>query len=457
MISKAELKELEALNRTLCKVCGPKLKGWIEERREKATAKKRGTVAVADGPLDKAVFVRALTACSKVAARVNSDAGGLVRIEQGGGKLILYATDGELFVTRTFKHPFVGGSQADLYDAQMILRWLKSRKGKWADACLRDDGLVLRVGTDTVRLKPRVFASGVVLPKPPGGKARKLATIFSSDLRRLFIRTMFAATEETRRYAFNSVCLEARKDGMTAVATDQRCLAWAGFVGDVVSKGQFLVPLFAVGIINGLLRDIDEVVEIHAIKWRGGEDVFTLSSPSLDIQCRQVEGTFPDYGEYLHIDCDAAVEVDRADLLAVVKDVAPFCISTNDQRGTFRLTAAKGGLVLRSYAKEHRGQRFKVAGEFRGGRHSAAYLDPFFMADMLKELDDERVTVEMRGFETGIFVKADCFRYVLASVATSETKARRERNVPLKAEEVVTEKWQGSPAQVKVEPDDDAE
>ncbi len=231
-------------------------------------------------------------------------------------------------------------------------------------------------------------------------------------LRELIRRTVFATDNESSRYALGGVLLEFGPDTITGVGTDGRRLA--RMVGPAKSVGghdagatSTIVPTRAMHLIERAIADSTGTVQLAA----RGNDIL-VNDQRFTIYSRLVEGRFPKWRDVFP-KRDGATRVDLlvGPLHAAVRQAA--IATNNDSRGV-DFSFGDGKLVLSGKAADVGQSRVELPISYDGPPMTLT-LDPRFVADFLKVLDDDsQVAVDIKGPEIACVLSAgEEYAYVI--------------------------------------------
>ncbi|MCS7168255.1 MAG: DNA polymerase III subunit beta [Gemmatales bacterium] len=225
----------------------------------------------------------------------------------------------------------------------------------------------------------------------------------AGSLRQLIERVVFAAAQESFRYAMNGVLWELDGEKVRLVATDGRRLAIADGIavphGGHKAQGTPVVPTRAMTILERHLGDPAEPV---FVRMRSQDCMFKTSR--LTLQARLVEGRFPPYREVIPKAVIAKATLIAGPFLAAVKQAA---VVADPERGSgVDLTFQKNKVILEATSQD-RGGRAKVQLPIEySGEKIEIRFNPRFLMEMFAVLEpDQEVLFEFQGRE-----KAAAFR-----------------------------------------------
>ena len=208
-------------------------------------------------------------------------------------------------------------------------------------------------------------------------------------LRRLVEWTVFAAARENSRYAINGVLWERDKQKLALTATDGRRLSHA--VGQIASGAggavRAIVPVKAMSLFLRILSDVDVTV---GVKVTGNQVV--LHSSRATVSSSLVEGQFPNYTDVIPADSDKSAELNTAEFLSAIRRAA---LLTNEESRSVRLSFSEGELTLSSRAPEQGEATVQMLAAYQGEPVEVGF-NPVFLVDVLKVVESERVTLELK-------------------------------------------------------------
>jgi DNA polymerase-3 subunit beta len=230
-------------------------------------------------------------------------------------------------------------------------------------------------------------------------------------LREMIVRTIFAAAQESARYALTGVLWELAGDKVRLVATDGRRLAVAEGVGIMHGKhgteGQTpVVPTKGMSLLERNLTDPEEQVFVLI---KPNEVLFKTSRGM--IHCRLVEGRYPPYRDVFPKKHNARVKLAVSEFFSAVRQAA--IVTDMDTRGVdFKF--AKGLLTLQAKVADKGRAKVDLPVDYEGKPVDITF-DPRFVIDMLKVLDaDADLTLDLvDGNSAALFRVGDAYSYII--------------------------------------------
>jgi DNA polymerase-3 subunit beta len=238
------------------------------------------------------------------------------------------------------------------------------------------------------------------------------ARLFKEMLR----RTVFAADNESSRYALGGVLLEMQDEDVIAVGTDGRRLA--KMEGKGVSVGGHrttgmttIVPTRAVTLLERAISDKDEKVEVAA---RSND--LLVRTPRFTIYTRLVEGRYPNW-RMVFPKREDAVNIDGlvGQFFAATRQAS--IVADKDSRG-IEFKFGEGSLVLSGRAANI-GQSTVDFPISYDGPPITVMMDHRFVGDFFRVLEqDKQFRIEIgAGNEAAVFSTDDGYAYVVMPMA----------------------------------------
>jgi DNA polymerase-3 subunit beta len=170
-------------------------------------------------------------------------------------------------------------------------------------------------------------------------------TMGRHELRNLFGRTAFCASTEPTRFYLNGIYLHEAGGALTGVATDGRRLArnalpMAECAGRWPTAG-IIVPNKAVAIINKLVKTAETIELIVGAPAGASRRVtlITARTGGRSLTSKLIDGTFPNYQQFIPAPSSNSAFVDRADLAGAASRAAAVC---SDQGMCLGITWSNG-------------------------------------------------------------------------------------------------------------------
>ena len=234
--------------------------------------------------------------------------------------------------------------------------------------------------------------------------------VSAQDLSVLIDRTLFAAARAHSHYAISGVLWEAKGKKLQLVATDGHRLALARASLSKAAGGE--VSAIVPGKLMGLLqRAAGGAEETLAVKITDSQILVRTARAVLVSSL--VQGNFPKYNDVIPRDCSRKVVVDTAAFLHRIRQAA---LLTNEESKGVRLAFESDKITLTSRAPETGEAEVTLPAQLNGESLEIGF-NPAFLADALKVIDDEQVSIELDSSNKPAVVKSGSdFVYVLMPV-----------------------------------------
>jgi len=334
--------------------------------------------------------------------------------EDGGGELVLAATDAEIALTLRTGLVEVEEAGEALIPADK-LRQIVSAEDADATLALETEGEVCHIRGADAHFKVYGYPATEFPPVPSFASvvegtgregARAVFTMSAGPLGEMISRTLFAAARESSRYAINGVLLRREGSKLEMVATDGRRLALSrascpGGGGDVE---QCIIPSKAMSLAQRLIDDPEEPVRVAVT---ANQVLLSFGAEDDDPEGRAVlvsnlvEGTFPPYEDVIPKDQDIRVTLDRDVFASGIRRAA---LLTNEESRGVRLRFVGGDkrVELASRAPEvgEAEVNIDLAG-YDGPGDIEIGFNPTFIQEALKVISEPQVIFELKSAGKG--------------------------------------------------------
>jgi len=248
---------------------------------------------------------------------------------------------------------------------------------------------ILVCGSSSFRIPGLPAEDFPVLPKP--GKETAW-TLPAGALKSLVTQTSYAMSMEETRFILNGALLSAEKQTLTMVATDGRRLAVASaaLLAPIKEPLQVVLPAKTIRELGRLLRDEDiEAASLALLQ----DNQLAIQFGSVTMVTRLLEGQFPQYDKVIPPPSKTVLVCDRQGLFDAIRR-ASLMTSATSQAVVFEL--GKDKLVVSKESPELGSAREEIPVSYRAESLTIAF-NPEFWLDVLKVLDQEKVTIEFSG------------------------------------------------------------
>jgi DNA polymerase-3 subunit beta len=275
------------------------------------------------------------------------------------------------------------------------------------------ESAVIKGGDSRFRIFTQNPADFVDMPDVGGECDFRLA---GGQLKQLINQTLFAASKEATRYAFNGVLVVAKEKKVQFVATDGRRLALArGDLAEGVSSGakakfEAIIPTKTLVLLDKLLTDPDEQVEFQ----KAGEEKVIIRTPRSTLTSSVVQGTFPPYEDVIPKETDKRMTAATAEFLSAIKRSA--LLTTEESKG-IRMSFSRKGVTLSSRNPEAGEAEVNFACKYDGADVEIGF-NPAFLVEALRVVDTDEVLFELIApNRPGLLKAGGSFEYVIMPVS----------------------------------------
>ncbi len=226
----------------------------------------------------------------------------------------------------------------------------------------------------------------------------------------LIERTLFAAARAHSHYAISGVLWEASGKKLQLVATDGHRLALAK---TALSKpaGREVSAIVPGKLMALLQRAAGGGEETLAVKVTDSQ--FLVRTARAVLVSSLVQGNFPKYSDVIPRDCSRKAVVNTQAFLHRIRQAA---LLTNEESKSVRLAFESDKLTLTSRAPETGEAEVTLPAKLNG-EDLAMGFNPSFLADALKVVETDDVTVELSAANKPAVIKSGAdFLYILMPV-----------------------------------------
>jgi len=242
-------------------------------------------------------------------------------------------------------------------------------------------------------------------PRLPEFKDKEVVKLDQGELREMLRLTSFSVSVDESRYILNGVLFKIGKNTITLVATDGKRLAVAekkittGSNKDI----NIIIPIKTVHELNRNLKEDGEL----SLVLGSNQALFELGN--VTVISRLIEGEFPDYKQVVPPPTENKMRVNREGFLLSVKRAA--LLSTPDYQAV-KLEVFKNKLVVSKSTPDIGESREEMQINYQG-KELIIGFNPAFLADVLKNLNEETVDVELTDSEKPGVIRINGYTYIV--------------------------------------------
>jgi DNA polymerase-3 subunit beta len=201
-------------------------------------------------------------------------------------------------------------------------------------------------------------------------------------------QTVFAASSDDTRPVLTGVYFYTHENKMMVVATDSYRLAEKN-IGESKNSFKLLIPASSMGDLARIIHDGEEGLEII----HDDTQVFFRAGDS-EIITRQIDGEFPQYKSLIPASSDVVADVDRQELLGIVKIASLFA---RESAGGITLSVSEKtkSLSISSIASQVGENSSQIDAKAQG--EGEVTLNSRYLLDALNALDEADVQIRFSG------------------------------------------------------------
>jgi DNA polymerase-3 subunit beta len=267
--------------------------------------------------------------------------------------------------------------------------------------------LALSAGSSRARIQGRDPAEFPPL-KSEGEAGDLLPLLFeASQLKELIRQVAFAASTDETRPTLTGVYVEITGETLTVAAADGFRLAvrTLPYESGEAMCGSLLIPARTLVELARLLP-AEGSVEMHILS---GRSQVLFRTECMILVSRVLEGTFPDFRQYLSKPCTTRVIVETRELAEVVKTALPFAREGENMlfievRGAGSEELMEGTLLLSANADELGGATSAISAAVAGPDQKLRF-NVKYLADALAALTTPQLTLELTSEQRPAIIK----------------------------------------------------
>jgi len=248
-------------------------------------------------------------------------------------------------------------------------------------------------------------------PKLPEFKDKNIIQLDQGEFKKMLQLTSFSVSIDESRYILNGILFKVDKNSITLVATDGKRLAVANKKITTGSSKDIniIIPIKTVQELNRNLQNDGEL----SLVLGGNQALFELGD--ITVISRLIEGEFPDYKQVIPPASENKMLVNREALLLAVKRAA--LLSTPDYQAV-KMEIFKNKLVVSKSTPDVGESREEIQVTYQG-RELIIGFNPNYLADVLKNLDDESVALELTDSDKPGVIRTEGYTYIVLPMRLS--------------------------------------
>ena len=332
-----------------------------------------------------------------------------VLVEAQKDELILTTTDLEVGIRCRFpaKVAQEGTTTVPARRLSNIVKELPDKAIHWET--LDSNVSTLRCGASFFKI---LGVSRDEFPKLPQFGEKISFRIDQKVFRELLTKTSYAISHDETRYVLNGLYLAVSDGKIVVVATDGKRLAYIekGLDSSEGLSFEVVVPSKAVNEISRILKDEGKLTVAVS------KNMISFDLDDSLLISKLIDGKYPSYKQVIPERTSERVMLGREELLQAVRRVAQL---TSERSYSIKLGFSKGKLVITANSPEIGEAREEIIVTYEGKDIQIA-LNPIYLIDVLKNLDEQNVFFEMVDSASPGLLKTDYdFVYVIMPMRLS--------------------------------------
>ena len=303
-------------------------------------------------------------------------------------KLTMTASDGDITLTSNLEVSNTEGAGKFALNATQIINGLKE---------ISDQPVLISINETTLEVEIKyqngkcnfIGQNGETYPLPTGiGEEAQYVCIDSQVLLQGISKSIFATAEDELRPVMNGIYFDISTENVTFVASDGHKLVRDRYFN---SKGEqtsaFILPKKPAKTLKDILarEEGEAVIRFDSNNAQVSVDNYTLN-------CRLIEGRYPNYNSVIPSDNPFKVRIDRQALIGALRRVLVFAnTSTNLIKlriGTNNVTVSAQDIDFAKKAEEN------IVCEYEGNPMNIGFKGPF-LVDILGSITSQEVVLEL--------------------------------------------------------------
>ncbi|MBQ7157621.1 MAG: DNA polymerase III subunit beta [Bacteroidaceae bacterium] len=323
-----------------------------------------------------------------------------VLFEINGGMLRLTASDSETTFVTSLQTIECDGDGVIAIDSKQFINAIKEIPEQPISISFNEDTLAIEINYQNGKFN-FIGQNGHEFPIIQGlTEANNTICIPSSTLLNGITRTLFAVADNELRPQMNGVYFDITPDYTTLVATDGHKLVRNSILSVKGETSAFIMPKKPALMLKTILpKDSEDVI----ISFNAQNAKIEFADYS--INCRLIEGRYPNYNSVIPTDNPFRVLVDRSAFISALRRVSVSASASSSliklHLESNTLTTSAQDIDFSTSAEEH------IMCEYDGGPLSIGFSGPFLI-DVLNSISCQDVTLELADpSRAGVIVPAE--------------------------------------------------
>jgi len=246
-------------------------------------------------------------------------------------------------------------------------------------------------------------------PKVEEKKHTSLIKLNPQDLEEMIRLTAFCAGSGEANYVLGGVLFEFYGGEFKMAATDGKRLAFSckklpANQTEIKTKISFILPSRAVSEVYKLIKERTDNIFLSIEENRVGFDL-----KETQFLARPVEGEFPNYSQYIPSEGKEKLTVDKKEFLLALRRAA--LLTTSDYQGV-KIELKKENMTVSKQTPQMGEVKENIKVKYNGAPLGIG-INPNFLIDVLKNIDESEVTVEFFGTDKPAVLRKQGYVYLV--------------------------------------------
>ena len=225
-------------------------------------------------------------------------------------------------------------------------------------------------------------------------------SVSAETLKKLIRQSSFAASADELKGVFTGILWEVNDNELSLIGTDTHRLAWSkGLVAieKAEAKGSFIIPA-------RITVEIARLIQNDECRIKADKNTVFFAFDNIRINCRMLEGSFPNYRQVIPVRFITTVKADSKVLKDATERISLFAVA-NETSNTIHLEVAESVLSVHSRSDIGFG-REEIQVEHEGDEIQIAF-NSRYITDFFKVAEKDNVMILLSGQLSAGIMKDD--------------------------------------------------
>ena len=321
-----------------------------------------------------------------------------------GNMITLSATDLEIGLKISLEVKDLSDPVTTLLPASRLYNLVKGSFAEEVSISIENDKMELRAQAGKFELPG---ADVLDYPTIPDFKSEGAVFIHGDDFGEAVQKTLFATAKGDTRYALNGIFVKVIDNSIEFVASDTHRLSLvkkkirnpdnSSFEGILLTKGMATLARLGAG---------QETVELNITA-----NEMLAHTPNATLIIRRVDGMFPRYSDVIPPVRDSAVTFNREEMIRALHNMG---FVASDETKVVKFSFSSGTVEVSANSENGTGN-IRLDAEVTGSDLEIMF-NYIFLIDALKNITDEKVTLQYKDTDSPARIDSGDFLYVIMPV-----------------------------------------